>query len=213
VRRLRLCLSADADRAFFVLEEFAERAGRGVDFDENNGFSIESGGPTSPPPPPPGPQRRYRGAEAPWARLSQEDVEERGETYVTPQNPRCRACGAEQPMPPPAPKVRGCLPSCPLYGKRLPSVQPPPFAPEPIPGPPKKVKGFGESGHTFHDATPMLDLVRAWEALERAVDPWLQSREVAEKGPTSPVALLRIEAAMEEAARHLRALRKARHES
>ena len=211
-------------RALLILEEFAERAARGVDYAENIAFSVSRGGPTAPPPS--GVQRRYQGAEAPWAKLAPSDVSElrtsdeptraaarrlgvspktvrsarRGVTYVTePTRPRCPSCGAEWNMPN-MPKVTGCLPTCRLYGRRLPETPAPPFRAAPLIGHLPR-----QNGPTTADVHARM---QALEALWRACDAWAQHREAASGGLTSQLSIQISEGFIEDAVRRLRALRK-----
>lgn len=230
----RLGIPPEVDRAFFVLEEFADRAAllRDVDRDQG-GFAVRtmlSDGAAE--------QKRYRGAEAPWAKLTDADVAElrqsdessraagarlgvtpktirnarNGVTYVTePTRPRCISCGAEWNMPN-MPKVAGCKPTCPRYGKRLDTPPPAPFLPAPVESAVKQTsKSKGQSGHSWDDhrtADARLQIMRARERLEHAADAWLQTRDVAVRGIASPLAIRKIESEMEEAARALAKLRK-----
>lgn len=210
--------------AQFVLEEFSERAGRDID-PKQGGFTVRqmvSDGAST--------QRRYRGSDAPGARLSDTDVEELrvseesnraaaarlGVSTKTIQNARtgvtyqmiCPECGAEQAMPnQPRP---GCRPSCSRYGKRILSKAPPPFVPTPavVKAPKKPARGLDESGHVWAEVGPIPERMRAWESLEVAVNAWVQTRNASESGLTSPMALQRIEADMERLSDYLATLRK-----
>ncbi len=120
----------------------------------------------------------------------------------------CSACGAELPLP--DRPARGCLPSCPRYSKRTVSAPPEPFTPTPIAAPPKHApKSKGESEHSWHNAQPMLDRVRGWEALEAAADAWLQHKEHAqgEGRRSSPRSIAIAEGDLVMAVEALRALR------